>query len=80
MAAASALGANVSALARTHGLSPQRVFTWRRQAAGTSRKKVKGAAVRPSFAVVTLDGVRLRIGGEVDGRTLRVVLAALEHR
>jgi transposase len=30
--------------------------------------------------VVLPSGVRLRIGGEVDGRTLRLVLAALEHR
>jgi len=32
VAAASEPGANVSAIARTHGLSPQQVFTWRRRA------------------------------------------------
>ncbi len=90
VAAASEPGANVSALARTHGLSPQQVFTWRRQAAGKSRKKVKGAAVGPSFAVVALDGVdvggsveiavgavTLRIGPTVSAARVREILQAV---
>lgn len=71
--AASEPGANVSAIARTHGLSPQQVFTWRRQATSRFRKKGTEAA-EASFAMVTLDGVDA--GGVVEivagGMTLRV--------
>jgi len=66
-------GANVSAIARTHGLSPQQVFTWRRQGAGKAGRK-KVAAAGPSFAMVALDG--MGSGGEVEiavaGVTLRI--------
>ena len=73
VAAASEPGVNVSALARTHGLSPQQVFTWRRQAVGKSGKKETGMA-GASFAMVALDGVSG--GGVVEiavgGMTLRI--------
>ncbi len=66
-------GANVSAIARTHGLSPQQVFTWRRQAVRQSGQKSAGAAA-PSFAMVALDGAAA--GGivalSVAGVTLRI--------
>ena len=72
--AASEPGVNVSAIARTHGLSPQQVFTWRRQATSKFKKKAMEAAAGPSFAMVALDGVDA--GGVVEivtgGVTLRV--------
>ena len=88
--AASEPGVNVSALARTHGLSPQQVFTWRRQAAGKSRKKEMGAAAGPSFAVVTVDRVdagsvveiavgdaTLRFGPTVSAARVKEILQAI---
>jgi len=87
---ASEPGVNVSALARTHGLSPQQVFTWRRQAAGKSRKKEMGAAAGPSFAVVTVDRVdagsvveiavgdaTLRFGPTVSAARVKEILQAI---
>jgi transposase len=72
VAAASEPGANVSAIARTHGLSPQQVFTWRRQAARKPREK--DMRTGPSFAMVAVDGVDS--GGMVEiaigGVTLRI--------
>ncbi len=88
MAAASAPGANVSAIARTHGLKPQQVFTWRRQAAGKSGKR--GTAAGPSFAMVAVDGgdgggtieiavreVTLRIGPAVPAVRVKEILQAV---
>jgi transposase len=73
VAAASEPGANVSAIARAHGLSPQQVFTWRRQAVGKPGQKPVDTA-GPSFAMVALDGVEA--GGVVElavaGVTLRI--------
>lgn len=89
VAAASEPGANVSALARIHGLSPQQVFTWRRQAAGMAGQKTGGAA-DPSFAMVALDGaeaggvveiavagVTLRIGPTVPAARVKEILLAV---
>lgn len=74
IAAASEPGVNVSAIARAHGLTPQQVFTWRRQAAGKPREKATGGAAGTSFAVVAVDGVDA--GGVVEiavgGMTLRI--------
>jgi len=73
VAAASEPGVNVSAIARAHGLTPQQVFTWRRQVAGKSGQKTAGAA-GPTFAMVELDGAEA--GGVVEiavgGVTLRI--------
>jgi transposase len=44
-------GANVSAIARRHGLWPQQIFTWRRQA----RCAVAGSAEGMAFAPVVVD-------------------------
>ena len=44
-------GANVSAVARSHGLSPQQVFTWRRTAVRRARREAEAAAP-PAFAIV----------------------------
>jgi transposase len=88
VAAASEPGVNVSAIARTHGLKPQQVFTWRRQAAGKSGKK--GTAAGPSFAMVAVDvgdgggtveiaigGVTLRIGATVPAARVKEILQAV---
>lgn len=90
MAAASESGVNVSAIARAHGLSPQQVFTWRRQATGESRKKGMRAKAGPSFAVVAVDGedaggvveiavgeVTLRIGPMVPAARVKEILQAV---
>lgn len=87
VAAASEPGANVSAIARTHGLSPQQVFTWRRQAAGKSRKRAMGGL---SFAMVAVDGmdaggvveivvgeVLLRIGAAVPAARVKEIVQAV---
>ena len=89
MAAASEPGANVSAIARTHGLSPQQVFTWRRQAVGKSRKEM-GAAAGASFAMVAVESeaagsvveiafgeVTLRIGPMVPAARVKEILQAV---
>jgi transposase len=81
-------GANVSAIARTHGLSPQQVFTWRRRAGGKSGQSAGVAG--PSFAMVALDateaggvvelavaGVTLRIGPRVPAARLKEILRAV---
>ena len=90
VAAASEPGANVSAIARTHGLSPQQVFTWRRRAAGKSRKQERAAVAGPSFAMVAVDGmdaggvveiavgpVLLRIGPAVPAARVKEILQAV---
>lgn len=55
MAEATVPGANVSAVARSHGLSPQQVFTWRRQAVRRARRET--VATGACFAVVEVDGM-----------------------
>ncbi len=50
MAKASAPDANVSALARAHGLSPQQVFRWRREA------QIEAEALRPALTFVEVAG------------------------
>lgn len=57
-------GANVSAVARAHGLTPQQLFTWRRKAirsGAVARVPVRPEGLDQSFASVELapgDGVR----------------------
>lgn len=88
MAAATEPGANVSAIARTNGLSPQQVFAWRRKAAAGSGQKNAGPAV-PSFAMVAIDAeaggtvelvvasVTLRIGPTVPAARVKELLRAV---
>jgi transposase len=88
VAAATQPGANVSAIARTHGLSPQQVFAWRRKAAGNSGEKNTGMAV-PSFAMVAIEaeaggvvelvvaGVTIRIGPTVPAARVKEILRAV---
>src|ERR1700683_5601619 len=87
-AAATQPSANVSAIARTHGLSPQQVFAWRRKAAGNSGEKNTGMAV-PSFAMVAIEaeaggvvelvvaGVTIRLGPTVPAARVKEILRAV---
>jgi transposase len=90
VAAACEPGVNVSAIARTHGLSPQQVFTWRRQAGGKSGKKEKGSVAGPAFAMIALEdaggggvveiavgGVTLRISAAVPAARVKEILQAV---
>ena len=88
VAAAMEPGANVSAIARSNGLSPQQVFGWRRKAAVNSGPENAGPA--PSFAVVAIDaaqaggvvelivaGVTIRIGPKVPVARMKEILRAV---
>ena len=87
---AMAPGAVVSQVARRHGMSPQHLFTWRRQA------KQQAAEGRPAFAPVILAtdtpnpappkgavieiaiaGALIRVPPGADARMLTVILRAL---
>jgi len=88
VAAATQPGANISAIARSNGLSPQQVFAWRRKAAGNWGQKNAGTAV-PSFAMVAIDaeaggvvelvvaGVTIRIGPTVPAARVKEILRAV---
>jgi transposase len=92
LAAAAAPGAVVSEVARRHGLRPQQVFGWRREARATSHSQAEGMA----FAPVVLDAapppaapkeppaIEVQIGDAVvrvpagmDGATVKAVLRAV---
>jgi transposase len=88
---AMAPGAVVSAIARRHGLTPQQVFTWRREAC-----KEGGLAESVTFAPVVVDspeverrstapvlevvvaGAVIRVPRGSDGKTLAMVLRAVK--
>lgn len=53
VAEATVPGANVSAVARSHGLRPQQVFTWRRAAV---RRAQEGDGADTAFAEVRVTG------------------------
>ena len=59
-------GMNVSAVARRHGLKPQQVFAWRRQALRSGMiEAALPVSERPSFVPVVLErsgGVELVVG------------------
>jgi transposase len=89
VAAAAQPGANVSAIARSNGLRPQQIFTWRRKAAAAGRLRDVGTAV-PSFARVTIEaaaaggivelvvgGMTLRIGATVPAARVTELLRAV---
>jgi len=88
VAAAMEPGVNVSAIARSNGLSPQQVFAWRRKAAVNPGPKNAGLA--PSFAVVAIDaaeagglvelivaGMTIRIGPKVPVARMKEILRAV---
>ena len=84
--------ANVSAIARRHGMAPSQLFGWRRQAlkAGSVERVernevVSFAEVQPvpaqqgSIEIVIGDAA-IRIGADVDARQLQMVLRAVRAR
>ena len=74
-------GESVSAVARRHGLTPQQLFTWRRQARGGSAMGRLGFAsveVAPSTIEIEFGGATIRVSAGSDGATLRAVLQAVK--
>ena len=55
MAEATVPGANVSAVARSHGLTPQQVFAWRREAVRRAQR-ASDAVPGMVFAAVRVEG------------------------
>ena len=80
--------ANVSAIARRHGMAPSQLFGWRRQAlkSGSVERDevVSFAQVQPvpsqgSIEIVIGDAM-IKIGADVDARQLQMVLRAVRAR
>jgi transposase len=85
-------GASVSLVARRHDINANMLFTWRRQArqgllaappaadataAFVPMGVIGGSA--PPIEIELPNGVRLRLGGEVDGGSLRRLLTVLKE-
>jgi len=86
VAEATAPGAVVSQVARRHGLTPQQVFTWRRERTVAAGRPSDGEF--PSFAPLVVEaappaveveipGAVVRVPPGADADTVRVVIAAL---
>ena len=80
-------GVNVSAVARRHGLKPQQVFTWRRQALRSGAIKALGPVCEPpAFVPVAIErsgsvelvvgDVTIRVGADVSVARLAEVIRA----
>ena len=85
-------GANVSALARSHGLTPSQIFRWWRMN-GTAKPAAvsalsfvpvvvddKAAAMTREAIEIEFKGVKLRIPGGTRPSTIRALLKALRPR
>lgn len=80
-------GANVSAIARSHGLDPSQVYAWRRKALAsgavaplTEDRPVKFArfeAVRSDMVEIVIGDVVVHAGGDVDAEHLAKVIRAV---
>ena len=90
---AMAPGAVVSEVARRHGLSPQHLFTWRRQAkceadnhplaftpvvVSPDTPQPTSAVYREAIIEIVVEGVVIRVPFGVDGATLALVLHTLK--
>ena len=90
---ATAPGAVVSEVARRNGMSPQHLFTWRRQAkreadnhplaftpvvVSPDSPQPTPAACREAIIEIVGEGVVIRVPPGVDGATLALVLHALK--
>jgi transposase len=86
-------GAIVSEVARRHGMSPQHLFTWRRQAKREPRDhplaftpvvitpdtpQLVQAACREAVIEIVVEGAVVRVPHAVNGATLTTVLQALK--
>jgi transposase len=74
-------GANVSAIARSHGLDPSQLFAWRRKAlasglvapvsgGGRAVKFARFEAVAGEMVEIVVGDVVVRVGGEVEAERL----------
>lgn len=72
---------SVSAVARRHGLTPQQLFSWRRQA-GIERMEASqevgfaSVVVAPGMIEIELGGMTIRVPSGIDASTVRAVLQA----
>ena len=86
-----ALGANVSVIARSHGLDPSQLFAWRRKAlasglvapvSGARGQAIKFArfdAVTSDMVEIVLGDVVVRVGSDVEPERLAVVIRAVRQ-
>ena len=84
-------GANVSAIARTHGLDPSQLFAWRRKAlasglvapvSGTRSRAVKFTrfdAETAELVEIVVGDVVVRVGSDVEPDRLAAVLRAVRQ-
>ncbi len=90
---ATAPGAVVSEVARRHGMSPQHLFTWRRQASRAADDPPLAftpvvvapdvphptpADCREAVIEIVVEGVVIRVPSGADGSTVAMVLQALK--
>jgi|APThiThiocy_cv2_1041547.scaffolds.fasta_scaffold32232_3 transposase len=72
---------SVSAVARRHGLTPQQLFSWRRQAGiertvDSQELGFASVVVAPGVIEIELGGVTIRVPSGSDASTVRAVLQA----
>ncbi|WP_108523313.1 transposase [Bradyrhizobium algeriense] len=83
-------GANVSAIARAHGLDPSQVFAWRRKALASGIVAPRSERARPiKFArfeavagetmEIVVGDVAVRIGSDVEPERLAAVIRAVRQ-
>jgi transposase len=83
-------GANVSAIARSHGLDPSQVFAWRRKAlasgmvaplsgAGRAVKFARFEAVAGGMVEIVIGDVVVRVGSDVEPERLAAVIRAVRQ-
>jgi transposase len=81
-------GANVSAIARAHGIDPSQLFAWRRKAlasgmvaplsgAGRAVKFARFEAVASDMVEIVIGDVVVRVGGDVEAERLAAVIRAV---
>ena len=83
-------GANVSAVARSHGLDPSQVFAWRRKAlasgmvapvsgGGRAVKFARFEAVAGEMVEIVIGDVVVRVGSDVEPERLAAVIRAVRQ-
>jgi transposase len=83
-------GANVSAIARSHGLDPSQLFGWRRKAlasgvvaplsgAGRAVKFARFEAVAGEMVEIVIGDVVVRVGSDVEPERLAAVIRAVRQ-
>jgi transposase len=83
-------GANVSAIARSHGLDPSQLFGWRRKAlasgvvaplsgAGRAVKFARFEAVAGEMVEIVIGDVVVRVGSDVEPERVSAVIRAVRQ-